>query len=81
MNKTKFTFTLVAKGWSDSAENHNEPPNKVKILKVRPISLKNIFLFLLLWLRECLACVGQRHQPGVWSYSYNVPSISGNYHK
>lgn len=38
MNKTKFTFTLVAKGWSDSRENHDEPPNKTKILKVRGVN-------------------------------------------
>lgn len=35
MNKTKFTFTLIGKGWSTSQEHHEEPPNKVKILKVR----------------------------------------------
>lgn len=33
-NKTKFTFTLVAKGWAEEKDRHDEPPNKVKILKV-----------------------------------------------
>lgn len=39
MNQTKFTFTLVAKGWSESCKvldkKYRSPPNKTKILRVK----------------------------------------------
>ncbi|CAL8135491.1 unnamed protein product [Orchesella dallaii] len=73
MNKTKFTFTLVAKGWSEKKEHHDEPPNKVKILKVRgtnPAYGGTVTLFLqaaitIISERERMPSKGGVYSPGV----------------